>query len=186
LAQNANTPIAVRRRPHGGPTKLKVPLSSATGEFLLSHPANSTPVVVVVDSRPVDYVTFAPWARANVVEFRFLSSGLNALRMARAVKPALWIINVELPEMTGFDLLEMLRVTIEDQLVVMVADQYQSQNELRSAELNASFFACKPLDVSWFDKLLRGGTRRSHFCGEQSPHSTTGKRQQLPLEKKPP
>ena len=106
------------------------------------------PVVVVVDSRPVDYATFAPWARANVVEFRFLSCGLNALRMATAVKPALWMINVELPEMTGFDLLKMLRVTIEDQLVVMVADQYQPQNELRSAELNASFFACKPLDVS--------------------------------------
>ena len=153
---------------------------------MLSYPSDSTPIIVVVDSRPVDYVTFAPWARANVVEFRFLSCGLNALRMARAVKPTLWIINVELPEMTGFDLLKMLRGTIEDHLVVMVADQYQPQNELRSAELNASFFACKPLDVSWFDKLLRGGTRRSHFFREQSPHSTTGKRQQLPLEKKPP
>ena len=152
----------------------------------MSHPADPEPIIVVVDSRPVDYVTFAPWAKENDIEFRFLSCGLNALRMARAVKPAQWIINVELPEMTGFDLLEMLRVTIEEPWVVMVADQYQPQNELRSAELNASFFACKPLDVSWFDKLLRGGTRRSHFCGEQSTNSTTGKRQQLPLEKKPP
>ena len=88
--------------------------------------------------------------------------------------------------MTGFDLLKMLRVTIEEPWVVMVADQYQPQDELRSAELNALFFVCKPLDVSWLDKLLRGGTRWSHFFREQSPHSTTGKREQLSLEKKPP
>lgn len=119
--------------------------------------------VVVVDSRPVDYTIAASWAKANDIEFRYLLCGRDALRMAAAANGSLWMINVELPDMTGFDLLEMLHVTLKDPFVVMVSDQYQPQHELRSGELNVPCYVCKPLEAQWFDTLLHGLTRESNI-----------------------
>lgn len=119
----------------------------------MAQPTDKSDVIVVVDPQPDDYTVVTPWAEENNIQCHFVVSGLSALRVARDRKPALWMINVELPEMTGFDLLEMISDILGAPFVVLVANQYRSEDELRSAEAGASLYISKPVERSWLDTL---------------------------------
>ena len=60
--------------------------------------------MVVVDRDRAGYELLAPLAAGEGVTSRFLSTGREALRLARAESVALWLIGVDLPDMSGFDL----------------------------------------------------------------------------------
>ena len=119
----------------------------------MAQPADTREVIVVVDPQPDDYTVVTSWAEENNVQCHFAVSGLVALRMARDRKPVFWMVNVELPEMTGFDLLEMISDILGAPLVVLVANEYRAQDELRSAEVGASLYISKPLERPWLDTL---------------------------------
>jgi CheY-like chemotaxis protein len=119
----------------------------------MAQPTDKSEVIVVVDPQPDDYTVVTPWAEENNIQCHFVVSGLMALRVARDRKPALWMVNVELPDMTGFDLLEMISDILGDPFVVLVANQYRSEDELRSAEAGATLYISKPLERSWLDTL---------------------------------
>ena len=119
----------------------------------MAQPEDTREVIVVVDPQPDDYTVVTPWAEENNVQCYFAVSGLLALRVARDRKQALWMVNVELPDMTGFDLLEMITDMLGGPLVVLVANEYRAQDELRSAEAGASLYISKPLERSWLDTL---------------------------------
>ena len=58
------------------------------------------------------------------------------------------IINVELPDLSGFDLVEMLRPIPKGTAVFLVGDQYALEDELRALRLGVGSYLCKPLDDS--------------------------------------
>jgi len=152
----------------------------------MKHPSHLGPIILVVDTRPDDYVSFAPWAKKNGIEFRFVSSGQAALRAATEMKPALWMINVKLPEMTGFDLLEMVRDKMGSACAVLVADHYLPQDEMRSAEVGAMLYVCKPLESSWLESLDQGVKPGSLFSGKASANKDAPHRQRVLSRQKTP
>ena len=119
----------------------------------MAQSTDTSQLIVVVDPQPDDYTVVTPWAEENNVQCHFAVSGLLALRVARDRKPALWMVNVELPDMTGFDLLEMISDILDGPLVVLVANEYRAQDELRSAEAGATLYISKPLERSWLETL---------------------------------
>lgn len=145
----------------------------------MKHSSHLGPIILVVDTRPDDYVSFAPWVKKNGIELRFVSSGKAALRAATEMNPALWLINVELPEMTGFDLLEMVRDKMGSACAVVVADHYLPQDEMRSAEVGAMLYACKPLESSWLESLDKGVKTGSLFSGKASANKAAPHRQRV-------
>lgn len=119
----------------------------------MSTVASSAALVVVVDPEPSDYAALVPLVETGRIDLRFLLTGRSALRHAGRLDALLWMINVELPDRSGFDLFEMLADRLGDAYVILVADRYRAEDERRSLGLGATKYLCKPLDSSWIHDL---------------------------------
>lgn len=116
----------------------------------LSFPSSET--LVVVDSDSSDYTAVEQWAAAQQWEFHLVHSGHRALRLARNVGVDVWIVNVRLPDVSGCDLVDMLRPDARASAVFMVADQYRAEDEIRALSLGVTQYLCKPLESAVLDQ----------------------------------
>ena len=64
--------------------------------------------IVIVDSSYDKYDDFVQSARAGQVGLQFCVDGRSAIRLARRFRADMWLISTDLPDMSGFDLLDML------------------------------------------------------------------------------
>jgi CheY-like chemotaxis protein len=64
--------------------------------------------VVIVDPVCDRYGDFVEAAQAGELGLHFCVDGQSAVRLSRRFRANAWLINSELPDMSGFDLLEML------------------------------------------------------------------------------
>jgi len=64
--------------------------------------------IVVVDSVCEQYGDFVQAAQAGDVGLHFCVDGRSAVRLSRRFRADVWLVATELPDMSGFDLLEML------------------------------------------------------------------------------
>jgi DNA-binding response OmpR family regulator len=101
--------------------------------------------ILIVDPEQADYDCLLPVAAAEGCEVRFLATGRAALRRRREITGGLLIVNVELPDLSGFDLVEMLQPFPQGTAVFLVADQYAVEGEVRALRLGVSSYLCKPL-----------------------------------------
>ena len=102
--------------------------------------------IMVVDGNSSDYEELFDSTNLDSMEVRLLPGGRAALREARFSAVDLWIVNVRLPDMSGFDLATMVPL---GPAVFMVADEYRAEDELRTLSLGLARYLCKPLNVSW-------------------------------------
>ena len=105
--------------------------------------------LTIVDSSPQDYNALLAAAGTPGVSIHFLSSGNDALRFARRCHSGLWVINTQLPDMSGFDLAEMLRSVRASALVFIIGDEYRLDDEMQALTLGLAKYLCKPLEPSW-------------------------------------
>jgi len=111
------------------------------------------PALVVVDAARDDYQTLT--AQLDVDdEVVFFATGRDALR-APDGGDAFWLVSTQLPDMSGFDLYEMLRDRLVGTSVGIVAARYRPEEEIRAYQAGAVIFACKPLDAAWLRACLR-------------------------------
>jgi DNA-binding response OmpR family regulator len=122
--------------------------------------------VVIVDGNRSDYVALTKSVRQGGVIPQFVASGQEALRLARANHGEVWLIGVELPDMSGFDLCEMLHQRLANIRVCMIAGEYHGEHEAASYRCGATFYACKSLGTSWLAEctrqLLEATSKRCH------------------------
>lgn len=98
-----------------------------------------------------------PLADLSQWEMRYVQTGRAAIRISEHVDAKLWMINARLPDMSGFDLYEMLSPGLFGVPVFLVADQYRLEDERESLRLGATKFLCKPAATSWLLALRRNG-----------------------------
>jgi two-component system, OmpR family, response regulator len=104
--------------------------------------------ILVVDPQPSDYDCLLPAAAADGCEIRFFATGRAMLHQSREMRGGLVIVNVQLPDLSGFDLVEMLQPFPQGTAVFLVADRYAVEDEVRALRLGVSSYLCKPLDGS--------------------------------------
>ncbi len=109
--------------------------------------ASSPATIFVVDPNTSDYGILSQWAAEVGCEVHFLSGGRDALRLGRELAADLWVVNIRLPGISGFDLVEMLRPRFGRAAVFMVADEYRTEDEIRALSLGITRYLCKPLEV---------------------------------------
>lgn len=91
------------------------------------------------------------WRRG--LHFRLELDGRAALRMDPTEFIDVWMINVRLPDMTGFDLHEMLVERLDSAFVALIDEQYSDQRERRARSSGAKLYLCKPAQIWWLDLL---------------------------------
>jgi CheY-like chemotaxis protein len=110
-----------------------------------SHPVT----IVIVDPNSSDYDAMLTSAEIANSSVHFLSTGQEALRLSRRWKVDLWVVNITLRDMSGFDLAQKLRRGCRGVRVFMVGNEYQVEDELQTLTLGLTKYLCKPLEASW-------------------------------------
>ncbi len=108
--------------------------------------------VYVVDRSPSDYRHLVDSAQDDEQTFAFFSDGRSALRVNPSSSHAVWIINLDLPDMSGLDLYQMLRSRFPASPVFVVNDQYRPDDERAARMSGATLYFCKPIQQEWLDQ----------------------------------
>jgi len=104
--------------------------------------------ILVVDPGQSDYDDLLRVAAAEGHDVRFFATGRAALRQKHEMRGGLVIVNVELADFNGFELVEMLQPFPKGTTVFLVANQYAAEDEVRAMELGIDSYLCKPLEGS--------------------------------------
>ena len=143
------------------PTQVNAMLSSARRQAgpLRSQPATRIPSVCVVDTRLDDYQGWESRGEAHSVRLHFVTSAAEALRLSRTTEVDLWVVNTELPGLSGCELCGMLKSQRAGATVYLVADHYSPETERAAWAARATMFGCKPQHQAWIETWL--GLRRN-------------------------
>jgi len=108
----------------------------------------------VVDPNSVDYDSILHQAVAAEIAIRFFGRAGEALR-PETDDEWLWIVNARLPDLSGFELCEMLRRPPRaGSIVCIVSDEYSPEDERRARCSGASVYTGKPLPSCFVSNWL--------------------------------
>ena len=105
--------------------------------------------VIVVDASLEDYATLFADEYLRDLMVRFFATGEEALRSTDAATTALWMVNLQLPDMTGVNFLGLVRARARRCPVFLVSDVYSSDEEVAARAAGASAYLCKPVNAAW-------------------------------------
>ncbi len=131
---------------------------------MATHQTVKTLRVQIVDPQYEDYDCLLEMAASARLDLGFTRTGQSSLRTGRLLGVDLWIVSTKLPDMSGFDLLGLLRSAQVDSTVFVVDNAYRLECEQRALMLEASQYLCKPVVASWLAdwsgalQLARSGT----------------------------
>ncbi|MBU6222728.1 MAG: hypothetical protein KGR24_08260 [Planctomycetes bacterium] len=125
--------------------------------------------IVIVDASCDRYGDFVHAAQAGEVRLHFCVDGTSAIRLSRRFRADAWLVAADLPDMSGFDLLDMLvphvlQAEVDPLLggapsslarvgettrsgVFIVSDSYRVEDEQRALESGVSGYLVRPLTL---------------------------------------
>ena len=115
---------------------------------MISQSANAAKIFVV-DSEPSDYSNVVGEAVYDAVQFRFFGNAREALSSQPSEEPGMWVVNMNLPDMSGTDLQELLRARGSSAPVLLVGDEYRMEDEISARSSGATMYFAKPLQREW-------------------------------------
>jgi CheY-like chemotaxis protein len=113
--------------------------------------------VLVVDDVPDSAESLARLLAAMGHEAVFVTQASKALEAARAMRPHLVFLDLEMPEMNGYQLARLLRAEFGFEALRLVAMTGWGRNEDRAASRRAGFDAHvqKPAEMDVLDSILK-------------------------------
>lgn len=99
--------------------------------------------IVVVDTHPRDYRGLTVQAGEQGWNLHFLTRGRAALQFGAWNSVDLWLINSQLPDFCGIELLRMLHERVATSRVFIVADEYDVLQERAACAFGVGSYLCK-------------------------------------------
>jgi len=120
--------------------------------------AGNVPSVVVVDPEFNSYATLAASARLGKLQLHLRSAGADAIRLSRRIHVDAWIVAADLDDMSGHDLVELLKVECRDIPVAMVVDAARGRrnaiDSVAATEAGAEVALSHPISLADLERLL--------------------------------
>ena len=119
--------------------------------------------ILVVEDNALNIKLFCDLLTAHGHETEPVTDSRDALEAARAFKPDLVITDIQLPFITGIELMEMLRADeqLKDVPIMAVTAYAAAGDDERIRAAGAQAYVSKPISVMRFaetvDQLLEGG-----------------------------
>lgn len=113
-------------------------------------------IMVVDDERDTQELflqRFRKEIRAGRIEFQFMLSGeeaLNYLRNGEGAEIVLILSDINMPGMTGLELLQQIRTTLPSMKVIMITAYDDAEKQECARAYGADGYLCKPIN---FDEL---------------------------------
>jgi two-component system chemotaxis response regulator CheY len=112
------------------------------------------PVLIVDDSAMSRKLTIKALPKDWDIEITQASNGIEALEAYRRGKAHLMFLDLTMPQMNGFQVLEALQGEGLDCLVIVLTADVQPQAEQRARELGAAAFLGKPVRADEVQQAL--------------------------------
>ncbi len=99
--------------------------------------------------------------RHDHVEIHSATTGREGLEMARELHPEVILLEIDLPEMEGFEILSQLKSNSETYgiPVIVISASNDTKTKVRSFDLGAMDFVTKPFDLAELRARLRSAVR---------------------------
>jgi putative two-component system response regulator len=107
--------------------------------------------IMIIDDEIVNIeIVQAYLEEEGFVNFTTTTESVNAANMMKAVKPAIVLLDIKMPQVSGLDILQRMRH--DDQLkyvpVIILTVSADSETKMKALNLGASDFLAKPVDPS--------------------------------------
>lgn len=127
---------------------------------------NSPDNVLVVDGTIQSSDLISHWlTREGFTEVYTADSGTSAIAKAELINPDVVIINVDLPDISGFDLCKRLKDTYQHVLVLCISHAESETNRIRAAETGADDYM-ETSDSYQFISKIRSLFRVKHLSNQ--------------------
>jgi two-component system phosphate regulon response regulator PhoB len=139
----------------------------------VTTPPPGTPArILVVDDEPEIVALVAYHLTRAGYQLSTAGTGPDAVRMAREERPALVVLDLMLPGMSGYDVLEVLRrdAVTNDVPVLMLTARRDEEDRVRGLALGADDYVTKPFSPR--ELVLRVGAILRRAKGESATHVT--------------
>lgn len=135
-------------------------------DTLSHHDSAHIPVVLVVDDQPANLDVLLEHLAGEDLRLLVATGGLDALRLAEEVKPDLILLDVMMPDLDGYAVLERLKQsgTTQHIPVVLLSAMADQVEEVRGLELGAVDYIAKPYSLP----VLRARVRK-HLHEKPAP-----------------
>ena len=149
--------------PAAAPTATVAPAAPPAPEVAESPaPPAAPPLILIADDDPAMRVLVTTIMKAQGFEVAEAVDGLDALDQAQRLAPAVLLLDMDMPRLDGFGVLEALRRRLAGRAVpvVVVTAHDDPATETRCIELGAEDFLTKPIQPSSLVVRVRAVLRR--------------------------
>ena len=137
-------------------------MPAAEAEPALAVPARQVPLVLIADDDPAMRDLITAVLRSAGLEVAESADGAEALDMAQMLRPSILLLDMDMPELDGFEVLEALRRTLRGRAVpvIVVTARDDPETERRCIELGAEDYITKPIQPATLIARIRAVLRR--------------------------
>lgn len=119
-------------------------------------------LIMIVDDEPGVRALLSDTLRIAGFETVEASDGMAALTLLRSKKPALMVIDINMPLMDGFELVERLRSTNDLTPVLMLTARGDKDDISRGLKIGADDYVIKPFGIEELVLRIKAILRRSY------------------------
>ncbi|MEZ4736761.1 MAG: ATP-binding protein [Caldilineaceae bacterium] len=141
----------------GAVSVMPLPDDADFGQPQRNAPAASLPLVLIADDQELVTTSLVPMLTSAGVRTVVAQNGLDAIEKARTLRPALLLIDMQLPPMESKEILTALRNEVElatTPIIAISALNWPGQTEQYLAD-GATAHLCKPVGVKQLRDLLQ-------------------------------
>lgn len=107
--------------------------------------------LLIVDDNRTQYPKLMKAAKEVGLDFAHAYDGHEALQLISLRPPRLWVVNMSLPDMTGIELLRLIKAKRPTTPFYLVSDSYSADDELAARAAGASGYLSKPVTLTWLE-----------------------------------
>jgi diguanylate cyclase (GGDEF)-like protein len=153
---------------------MKLSISPEIDARLRSAKPEAVSSVLLVDDDPGS-IQLIGSILIDAGQLRFATNGRDALRVARESTPDLILLDAEMPGMSGFELLKVLKAEflLASVPVIFITSHSEAGFEVSALDMGAADFIAKPLRSSRVLARVRTQLRMKHMADELRRSATT-------------
>ena len=126
------------------------------------HPVeHHEPRLLAIDDSELIHRLLKARLKHERIEIHSACSGPRGLEIAHTLKPDVILLDIEMPEMNGFEVLRQLRSEpdLNDVPVIFLSSQCSTADKVRALDLGAHDFVAKPFDLAELKARVRSALR---------------------------
>jgi DNA-binding response OmpR family regulator len=107
--------------------------------------------LLIVDSQGVEYLSLSRGGEQEGLQIVQANEGYHALQLASSRPARVWVANLKLPDMTGIELLKLIKAKRAATPFYLVSDRYSPDDEIAARTAGATGYLSKPVNANWLD-----------------------------------